>query len=268
MDSWSIRCFSKKIKSLPAVTCRRQPTICAIMSKEIGPYPYNHYVIVANRLPTGYGMPTFTLLGQMVLRLPFIKDTSLGHEIVHSWFGNAVEVDYAQGNWCEGLTSFLADHAFREKKGEGGADRLESITRYLSYVHKESAIPLAAFTSASHNQPMAEARRAVGYDRGALLFHELREKIGRQQFREGLRRFYTDNIGDRPVGTICKKVLQSPQAKISMTFFAERLQRNDIPALAVEDIRTELCGQWSQLSRLILLQLSEEPFSLVVPIRG
>ncbi len=71
--------------------------------REIGPYPYNHYVIVANRLPIGFGIPTFTLLGQTVLRLPFIKATSLGHEIVHSWFGNAVEVDYTGGNWCEGL---------------------------------------------------------------------------------------------------------------------------------------------------------------------
>ncbi len=105
--------------------------------KEIGPFPYNHYVIVANRLPTGYGMPTFTLTRPDGSAPPFIKDTSLGHEIVHSWFGNAVEVDYSQGNWCEGLTSFLADHAYREEKGEGIADRLESITRYLSYVHKD-----------------------------------------------------------------------------------------------------------------------------------
>ena len=79
--------------------------------REIGPYPYNHYVITANRLPTGLGLPTFTLLGRQVLRLPFIRETSLGHEILHSWFGNSVEVAIDQGNWCEGLTTFLADHA-------------------------------------------------------------------------------------------------------------------------------------------------------------
>ena len=56
--------------------------------KEIGHFPYNHYVIAANRLPTGFGMPGYTLIGQMLLRLPFIKETSLGHEILHSWFGN------------------------------------------------------------------------------------------------------------------------------------------------------------------------------------
>ncbi len=234
--------------------------------REIGPYPYNHYVIVANRLPTGYGMPTFTLLGQTVLRLPFIKDTSLGHEIVHSWFGNSVEVDYGGGNWCEGLTAFLSDHAYREEQGEGIADRNDSVTRYLSYVHPDSAIPLAAFTSASHRQAMAEAKRAVGYNRGALLFHELREKIGTPAFTEGLRRFYTANR-DRAASWDDLRQSFSVAAGIDLDgFFAERLTRTDIPDLAVEDIAITTADHRPVLS-LTLRQLTEKPFSLVVPIR-
>ncbi len=94
---------------------------------EIGPYPYNHYAIVENRLPVGYGMNTFTLLGQMVIRLPFIKDTSLGHEILHSWFGNSIEADYNTGNWGEGLTTYLADQAFLREKGEGPTSRKNTL---------------------------------------------------------------------------------------------------------------------------------------------
>ncbi|MFN2355695.1 MAG: ChaN family lipoprotein, partial [Desulfopila sp.] len=234
--------------------------------KEIGAYPYNHYVIVANRLPTGYGMPTFTLLGQMVLRLPFIKETSLGHEIVHSWFGNGVEVDSSEGNWCEGLTAFLTDHAFREKKGEGRADRLESITRYLSYVHKESAIPLAAFTSASHNQPMAEARRAVGYNRGALLFYELREKIGKKVFADGVRLFYADYNGKKASWSDLQKSFTTTSGRNLDRFFTERLTRSDIAELDVEDIKIDY-AQNTPLLSFTLVQHSAEPFSLVVPIR-
>jgi aminopeptidase N len=234
--------------------------------KEIGPYPYNHYVIVANRLPTGYGMPTFTLLGQTVLRLPFIKETSLGHEIVHSWFGNAVEVNSSQGNWCEGLTSFLADHAYRKEKGEGVADRLESITRYLSYVHKDSAIPLADFRSASHNQPLAEAKRAVGYERGSLLFQELREKIGFKHFEDGLRRFYIENYGKQTTWDDLKLSFEAASGANLGAFFSERLLRNYIPELSVEDIKIEYPADQTILS-FKLLQKSEKPFSLVVPIR-
>jgi uncharacterized iron-regulated protein len=177
-----------------------------------------------------------------------------------------VEVDYSQGNWCEGLTSFLADHAFREEKGEGVADRLESITRYLSYVHKESAIPLAAFTSAGHNQPMAEARRSVGYERGALLFYELREKIGSKAFRDGLRRFYTNNNGKYATWNDLQKSFEAASKSDLDTFFSERLTRSYIPELSVEDIKIEHIKNNIHLS-FNLLQQSEEPFSLVVPVR-
>ncbi len=234
--------------------------------REIGPYPEKHYVIVANRLPTGFGVPTFTLLGQTVLRLPFIKATSLGHEIVHSWFGNGVEVDSRTGNWCEGLTAFLSDHAYREEKGEGIADRKESITRYLSYVSKDLSIPLDSFTSASHSQMMAEAKRAVGYNRGALLFHELREKIGRKAFSDGLRLFYS-TYQDRKASWDDLRHSFAIAAKTNLdTFFSERLERADIPELAVENIAITAAVNGSVLS-FTLQQKTAKPFTLLVPIR-
>ena len=60
----------------------------------IGPYPYAKFAVVENRWQTGYGMPSFTLLGSRVIRLPFILHTSLPHEIVHNWWGNGVYIDY------------------------------------------------------------------------------------------------------------------------------------------------------------------------------
>lgn len=234
--------------------------------REIGPYPYNHYVIVANRLPTGFGIPTFTLMGQTVLRLPFIKATSLGHEIVHSWFGNAVEVDYAGGNWCEGLTAFLSDHAYREEKGEGLADRNESITRYFSYVTPKSAIPLGAFASASHTQALADSKRTVGYNRGALFFHELREKIGRPAFSEGLRHFYAANRGRKATWDDLRESFAVTAKTELDTFFAERLERIDVPALSVEDVAVTAADNRSALT-FTLRQTTEKPYTLRVPIR-
>jgi aminopeptidase N len=234
--------------------------------RELGPYPFNHFVIVANRLPTGYGIPTFTLLGQTVLRLPFIKATSLGHEIVHSWFGNTVLVDYAGGNWCEGLTAFLSDHAYREEKGEGVADRNESITRYLSYAAKNSIIPLRSFASASHTQAMAEAKRAVGYDRGALLFYELREKIGKTAFREGLRHFYAENRNRQATWSDLQQSFAAAAKTNLYTFFSERLERTDIPDLAVENVAVTTVGNNSVLA-FTLQQKTEKPYNLLVPIR-
>ncbi len=44
----------------------------------IGPYPYAKFATVENWFPTGYGMPSWTLLGGTVLRLPFIPTRASG----------------------------------------------------------------------------------------------------------------------------------------------------------------------------------------------
>ena len=79
-----------------------------------GKYPYEKFAAVENFFPTGYGFPSFTLLGGSVIRLPFIIDTSFPHEIAHSWWGTAVQVDLREGNWSEGLATYLADYLLKE----------------------------------------------------------------------------------------------------------------------------------------------------------
>src|SRR5208337_4444995 len=100
------------------------------------------FSIVENSMPVGYSMPTYTVLGQAVVRLPFIPETSLGHEILHQWFGNSVYVDYAGGNWAEGLTSFLADHLYEEEKGRGKEYRKGLLIDFASYVNDKNDFPL------------------------------------------------------------------------------------------------------------------------------
>ena len=88
-----------------------------------GKYPFRKFAVVENLLPTGFGMPSYTLLGQTVLRLPFMVKTSLGHEIAHNWWGNYVYPDYKTGNWSEGLTTFIADYMYDEMEGKGTSYR-------------------------------------------------------------------------------------------------------------------------------------------------
>lgn len=234
--------------------------------QELGPYPFNHYVIVANRQATGFGLPTFTLLGQRVLLLPFIIATSLGHEIVHSWFGNGVQVDYSQGNWCEGLTSYLSDHRFRERQGQGIENRKENILKYLSYVHEDTATGIKDFISSSHTQAMAESRRAVGYNRGALFFHELEKKIGKNSFSTALKHFSTTFVGRTGSWTDLKQVFETASDQDLSRFFEERLSRSDIPSITVENITVSSKDSHPTLN-FSLIQETEKPYSLDVPVR-
>ena len=234
--------------------------------KELGPFPYSHYAIVSNRLPSGFGMPTYTLLGQMVLRLPFIKETSLGHEILHSWFGNAIEVADNSGNWCEGLTSYLADYSYATDKGEGAAHRKAGLVNYQSYVHPESAVALQDFRSASHKQPMAKAIRAVGYNRSAMLFHQLRGLLGPENFFQGLRLFASSWQGRAATWKDIQTMFETVSDQDLEIFFQQQLTRKDMVSLSATAIRTENLQDRSTL-HFTIKQNSEHPYALKVPIR-
>lgn len=227
--------------------------------KEIGPFPYNFYAIVENHLPTGYGLPTFTLLGKSILRLPFIKDTSLGHEVLHSWFGNSVSVADGSGNWCEGLTSYLADWTYRFEKGQDVAVRQENLQKYLNYTQHEAVISLGEFSSASHLQPMANAIRAVGYSRGAMFFHELSELLTRDTFQKGVRHFYFRNVHQAASWKDLQKSMEEVSGKDLSLFFNERLSRKDIPDISIENLTTASVNKGTQLN-FTLIQKTAKPF--------
>ena len=154
----------------------------------LGPYPYSKFALVENFWETGYGMPSFTLLGEQVIRFPFILHSSYPHELLHNWWGNGVFVDFAGGNWCEGLTAYLADHLIAEQRGQGADHRRAILQRVTDYVTPENDFPLSRFQS--RHDAVTEA---VGYGKTAMMFNMLREKVGDAQFIKALQAFYRDN---------------------------------------------------------------------------
>ncbi|MDX1607559.1 MAG: hypothetical protein R3202_15305, partial [Candidatus Competibacterales bacterium] len=146
----------------------------------LGPYPYAKFALVENFWDSGYGMPSFTLLGPRVIRLPFIVETSYPHEILHNWWGNGVYVDPAGGNWSEGLTTYLADHLLAERQGRGAEHRRAALQRYADYVHSGRGFALSDFNR-RHN----EVSQSVGYDKGLMVFHMLRRELGDAAFIDG-----------------------------------------------------------------------------------
>lgn len=152
----------------------------------LGDYPFEAFAVVSSPTPTGFGMPGLTYLGRDVLKLPFIRETSLGHEVLHCWLGNGVYPDYARGNWSEGLTTFLADYAYKEDAGEAAAaDMRLAWLRDFAAVPPGQDGPLAAFTARSHG-----TSQIVGYGKSAMLFYMLRERIGAEAFERGLKAFW------------------------------------------------------------------------------
>ena len=156
--------------------------------KLIGPYPYKKFALVENYWETGYGMPSFTLLGSQVIRFPFILHSSYPHEILHNWWGNGVYVDFPSGNWSEGLTAYLADHLISEQRGNGAQARRASLQKYADYAAEGKDFPLTAFRG--RHSPATEA---VGYGKTLMFFHMLRQELGDDLFVRALQKFYRDN---------------------------------------------------------------------------
>ena len=232
--------------------------------KLIGPFPYNHYVIAENIMPTGYGFSTFTLLGQQVIRLPFIKGTSLGHEILHSWFGNSVDIASGSGNWAEGITTYLADMAYRTDAGEGFQARKETIQRFQDYVD-ESAPLLKEFLGAGHQRRENQARRAVGYQKSAMLFHELKHRVGEDNFYQSLQQFYQRFKGGAASWDDLHKVFAEISGQDLNNFFSERLGRNDLPVLQIHDIDIEDGPKATSVS-FTVKQSQDHPYELLLPV--
>ena len=227
----------------------------------IGPYPYAKFALVENFWETGYGMPSFTLLGPQVIRLPFILHTSFPHEILHNWWGNGVYVDYQTGNWSEGLTAYLADHLLKEQQEQGIGYRRSALQRFNDFVHNENDFPLSEFHSRH-----TTASQAVGYDKSLMLFHMLRRKLGDQPFIDGLRRFYQRNLFQTAGFPELQEAFEAVSDTDLDVFFDQWTHRTGAPALAVKDVEVTPTDQGLRLSGELVQTQDEEPFQLEVPL--
>jgi aminopeptidase N len=214
----------------------------AMYQRLIGPYPYAKFALVENFWETGYGMPSFTLLGSQVIRLPFIIDTSYPHEILHNWWGNGVYVDYAGGNWSEGLTAYLADHLLQEQKGNGAEFRRSTLQKYADFVSAGRDFPLTQFTSRHSAQT-----EAVGYGKAMMMFHMLRRKLGDDTFIRALQNFYHDYLFKRASFTDLEQEFlhaANPKADAEIDkhlkeFFAQWVQQTGAPQLRLVSARAQ-----------------------------
>ncbi len=164
-----------------------------LYTKLLGPYPFSQFAVVENFFPSGLGMPSFTLLGQGIVRRGYTQPYSLGHEIVHSWLGNSVFNDFAKGNWVEGLTTYLSNYYYDEATGndEGALKtRRRMMDEYNLYTTPETDYPIHQF---HHKESRID--NAIGYQKTALVFHMLRQKIGDDKFFEGIRKIVQDGTG-------------------------------------------------------------------------
>jgi hypothetical protein len=234
----------------------------AMYGKLLGAYPYTKFALVENFWETGYGMPSFTLLGGKVMRLPFILTSSYPHEILHNWWGNGVYVASKSGNWSEGLTAYLADHLFAEQKGGGAAYRQEALQKYADYASRAKDFPLTEF-----RERHSPATEAVGYGKALMLFHMTRRDLGDEVFVKGLRAFYAGKKFQRASFDDVRRAFETASGRDLSASFTPWVVRPGAPRLRVRDVKAAAAdgGSW-RLTGTIDQTQDAAPYALSVPV--
>jgi len=229
--------------------------------KLIGTYPYSKFALVENFWETGYGMPSFTLLGPKIIRFPFILHSSYPHELLHNWWGNSVFVDYQTGNWCEGITVYLADHLIKEQRGKGKEYRRTTLQNYSDYVSKKKDIPLVDFRARYD-----ASSSAIGYGKSMMFFHMLRNKIGDRLFVEALQHFYKHKKFKLASFGDIRKSFEYTTGKNLESFFNQWINLSGAPEIRVSKIKVRYLKNQYQLDfRLSQLQ-DKNIYQMTIPV--
>ncbi|MBE9552527.1 MAG: M1 family peptidase, partial [Proteobacteria bacterium] len=228
--------------------------------EQIGPYPFRDFHIISSPLPVGLGFPNLTYIGRMVLPLPFMRGRSLAHEVLHNWWGNGVAVDYAAGNWAEGLTTYMADYALAVEDGAGKAleMRLGWLRNYTA-LPADRDVPVTSFTSKRH-----DAGQVIGYDKVAFIFHMLRNELGEEVFTNGLRLFW-QRQRFRVAGWLeLRRAFEEAAGRDLAWFFDQWLRRTGAPRLNLGDIRMREGGNAFQVT--LTIRQDSPAYKLAIPV--
>jgi len=206
-------------------------------SRLLGPYPFPKFAVVENFFASGLGMPSFTLLGSGVVKRHYIQPYALGHEIVHSWIGNWVLNRREQGNWVEGLTTYLANYYYDELTGKPDQARDQRRLMLLSYavhVRPEEDYPVAAF-----RQKTDQKDNAIGYQKTAMIFHQLRRELGDAVFWPAIRRLVAGYGGSYAGWEDIERVFAAASGKELRWFFAQWVERPGAPLVTIAAARAD-----------------------------
>lgn len=232
-----------------------------LYNNTIGAFPYSKFDVIENFWESGYGMPSFTLLGKRVMRFPWILNSSYPHELLHNYWGNSVYVDYSKGNWCEGITAYMADHLIKEKDDEGDIYRRAQLKKYTDYVNPENDFAPNKFKS-KYNA----ASEAIGYSKVLMTNHMLRIKYGTDTFLKAYADFYQKHQFETASFDDIKKSFEQVTGDKLDDFFNQWINSIGAPSVELKKVKVKKKkGQY--ILNIKLSQLgTTKPYVLDIPV--
>ncbi|MCI6475184.1 MAG: hypothetical protein MSA07_05730 [Mucispirillum sp.] len=149
-------------------------------------FPYHNFIVAEDINPYGHALASMAVFGTSIIDKDFITERSLGHEVLHQWFGAAIECNMTDGNFLEAVTTYFADYFYeKENRIQYRKDILEKYSAYA----EDKSFPLKDFI---YNAGKKE--QAVGYGKGLMVLHMAKIKAGDDAFMAGIRNFIKDKM--------------------------------------------------------------------------
>jgi aminopeptidase N len=240
--------FSEEAHLAPLYLERARKAL-ARYERLLGPYPYRRLSLVQNAFGVTQAQPTYILLEQYDFQREYFYCDPFDHEIVHQWFGCSVSPDYEQGNWCEGMATYFANHLLLEDKGQGWQWRRRILSRFEANLEGHREFTLRRFT-----ERFDDSSRAIGYGKVAMVFHMLRRQVGDGSFFEAIRFFYKTNRFAVASWDDLRKSFEAQTKQDLSWFFHQWVDGTGQPQIRIDKADLKKEGQTS----VVNLALSQE----------
>lgn len=203
----------------------------AYFSHTIAPYPYEKLALIIGATQFG-GMENSSAIvfasnvfdrrpNQKMSRkfgIPERVESLVAHEIAHQWFGDSVTQSTWADLWLsEGFATYFAALFIEKHDGDQAfRDHLKDLERRYFNYEKQRNAPIHDTSTPD----LMDLLNPNNYEKGALVLHMLRRRLGDEAFYRGLRNFYLAHASGNASTEDLRRALEHASGRNLRAFFA------------------------------------------------
>ncbi len=175
----------------------------------------------------------------------FFSDLMEAHEVAHQWWGNVVIPAAYQDEWLlEALANYSALMWLEKHRGSKAVDTVlegyrDSLTQKDPQGHEVDSAGPIVWGTRLESSAIPDAWRTITYDKGAWIFHMLRQRMGDERFLKMLaelrHRYEFRGVSTGDVRALVKEFMPpKTPASVTDTFFDNWVYSTGVPSVKLK----------------------------------